>query len=76
VERKRPSQRKYEFVGRSDPRCRETRYYVEQFCSGSWHEIFELTGWRPSRAVVVHRSKLDAEAIRWLAEFHKLNGGR
>jgi hypothetical protein len=72
MERKRPSQRKYEYRGRSDPRCRVSPY-VEQFCEGSWSEVFAVTGWRPSRAVVFHRSELDAETLKWLAEFNRSN---
>lgn len=51
----------------------QTHYYVEQFCEGSWREVFKLCGWRPSRAFVIGRSKLDAQSIRYLAEFNKLN---
>jgi hypothetical protein len=68
----KPTRRRYEYRGRCDPRIQPT-YYVEQFCSGSWREVFSVTGWRPSRAVVIPRSQLDAETVRWLAEFHRLN---
>ena len=75
----KPSRRKPAFSGRSDPRTYVASgfvTYVEQFYPGSWAEVFSVTGWRPSRAVVVPRSQLDAETVRWLAEFHRLNGGK
>ncbi len=75
VERKRAGQRRYEFRGTSDPRIQPT-YYVEQFVRSTWHEVFAGCGWRPSRAVVVHRSQLDEAAIKWLAQWHAMNGGK
>jgi hypothetical protein len=69
VERKRASQRRYEYRGRSDPRCRLSPY-VEQFCEGSWSEVFAVTGWRP---VTARRHILSEFERNWLAEFHRLN---
>ena len=63
--------RKYVYTAQRDPLTHVDYGHV----AGSWHEIWEDTGWRPSRAVVFHRSQLDAETVRWLAEFHRLNGG-
>jgi hypothetical protein len=63
--------RKYVYSAQRDPLTHVDYGHV----AGSWPEVFAVTGWRPSRAVVVHRSKLDAETIRWLAEFHRLNKG-
>jgi hypothetical protein len=76
VSAERANRRKVAFVGRRDPRTYSAGgfvTYVEQFVASTWHEVFEDTGWRPSRAFVIGRDKLDAEAIRWLAEFNRLN---
>jgi hypothetical protein len=72
VERKRANQRRYVYSARRDP----ITHVDHGFYPGSWSEVFAVTGWRPSRAIVVHRSRLTDEAIRWLAEFHKANGGK
>lgn len=68
----RPHRRKAPFSGSCDPRTYiASGYvtYVEQFVEGSWHEIFELTGWRPSTPFVIGRDKLDARTIRYLTEW-------
>jgi hypothetical protein len=69
---KRP-RRKASFSGSCDPRTHVASgfvTYVEQFYPGHWSEIFAVTGWRPSRAVVIPRGQLDAETIRWLARYN------
>jgi hypothetical protein len=74
----KPTRRKPAISCERDPRTYVASgfvTYVEQFVAGSWREVLAVTGWRPSRAVVVHRSQLDAEALRWLAEFNRMNNG-
>ena len=68
MESERPTRRKSAFSGSSDPRTYVAgghQTYPEQFYAVAWSDC----AWRPSRAVVVHRSKLDAETIRWLARY-------
>jgi hypothetical protein len=75
----KPTRRKPAISCERDPRtyvASGCATYVEQFYPGSWHRVFKCTGWRPSRAVVIPRRQLDEETIRWLAEFHRINGGK
>lgn len=67
--REKPNRRRYVYSARRDP----ITFVDHDHHAGSWSEVFAVTGWRPSRSVVVHRSKLDAEAIRWLAKYNKGN---
>jgi hypothetical protein len=69
VERKRSTQRRYVYSARRDP----ITHVDYGHAAGSWSEVFAVTGWRPSRAFVIGRSKLDAESIRYLAEFERKN---
>jgi hypothetical protein len=87
VEPEKKRRRKFVYSARRDPVTYFDA--ADRFIPGSWREIFSDTGWRPGRAVVIPRrdlmnkspgawmdvttSKLDAETIRWLAEFNRLN---
>jgi hypothetical protein len=67
VERKRATQRRYVYTASRDP----IAHVDYGHAAGSWRKIFVATGWRPSRAFIIGRSKLDAESIRYLAEFDR-----
>jgi hypothetical protein len=61
----KPNRRRYVYSARRDP----ITYVDHEFKSGSWDFIESLCGWRPSRAFIIGRSKLDAESIRYMAEW-------
>jgi hypothetical protein len=72
----RANRRKAAFTGRCDPRVHVSSgfvTYIEQFYAVTWESVCDSTGWRPSRAFIIGRSKLDAESSRYLAEFDRKN---
>jgi hypothetical protein len=68
----KPTRRKPAVSCERDPRTYTDD--ADRFVAGSWREVLAVTGWRPSRAVVIHRSQLTPELIRQLANCFKPDG--
>lgn len=67
MDRQKPNRRRYVYSARRDPIV----HVDYEHYAGSWEFVERLTGWRPTKSVVVHRSRLDAKTLEWLKNFDK-----